>query len=97
MEVENMKKTIEIHDALADPPKKSGEYIAFSVCESETGEYLGGYWTQLTYGKDVNSWNVSIDPLTGLTRSADCAFNSVSHWFEAFDPNKEEKHDGKSS
>jgi hypothetical protein len=92
MEVENMKKTIEIHDAFADPPKKSGKYIAFSVCENVvSGEYLGGYWTELTYGQDVNAWNVSIDPHTGLTTNADSEIDTISHWFEKFDPLEEEE------
>lgn len=85
-----MKKTIEIHNALTDPPKESGKYIAFSVCKSVvTGEYLGGYWTELTYGKDVNAWNVSISQRTGLTTNADSAIDSISHWLEKFDPHEE--------
>lgn len=79
-----MRKTIEIHDALADPPKKSGKYLAFVGFESGRG-----YWVYLSYGKDVNMWNVSFNRRTGLTYDAANAFDSVTHWMENFYPNEE--------
>lgn len=80
-----MRKTIEIHNAVTDPPKKSGVYLAFVGYKDP----IGGYWSCLTYGKDVNKWNVSIDRDTGLTISAKSAIGRITHWVDFFDPREE--------
>ena len=87
MEVENIKKTIEIHDALTDPPKESGYYLTFVRYK----DYDGGYWIgELPYVKKVNAWNAIEDPVTGFVNLSS-AIDSVTHWTEAFDPNEEDE------
>lgn len=80
-----MKKVIEIHDAVTDPPKESGDYLAFVRYK----ECDGGYWAgALPYVKKANAWNAVEHPVTGIV-SLDHAISSVTHWMENFDPHEE--------
>ncbi|GEM_PF-2869954 len=81
-----MKKAIEIHNAAADPPKKSGYYMAFSKYRDSDG----GFWLCMPYVKKENAWNAIEDPVTGFVHLSS-AIDSVTHWMEVFDPNEEDE------